>query len=68
MKEIKVREYGLWTSCTYIKWNKETSCDCFNGVGRGLRERDDEGDLINVQYKPVWNCHQNLPCTMNTSL
>jgi hypothetical protein len=28
MMEIKVRVYGGWTSYTYMKKNKETSCDC----------------------------------------
>jgi hypothetical protein len=27
IKEIKVRAYGRWTS--YMKKNKETSCNCF---------------------------------------
>jgi hypothetical protein len=24
-------------------------------------ERDGGGDVINVQYKPVWNCHTESP-------
>jgi hypothetical protein len=28
-KEIKVREYGWWTSYTYMRKNNETSCNCF---------------------------------------
>jgi hypothetical protein len=28
MKEIKVKEYGCWTSYTYTKQNDETSCNC----------------------------------------
>jgi hypothetical protein len=28
-----------------------------SGVGRRLRGRDRGGDLTNVQYKPIWNCH-----------
>jgi hypothetical protein len=24
-------------------------------------ERDGEGDLTNVQYKPIWNCHNESP-------
>jgi hypothetical protein len=26
-----------------------------------LRRRDSGGDLTNVQYKPVWNCHNEYP-------
>jgi hypothetical protein len=37
-----------------------------SGVGRRDRaQRDGEHDLANVQYKPVWNCHSESPCTMN---
>jgi hypothetical protein len=32
-----------------------------SGLGRELRGRDDGGDLINVQYKPIWNCHNESP-------
>jgi hypothetical protein len=28
---------------------------------RGGRGGDSEGNLINVQYKPIWNCHNELP-------
>jgi hypothetical protein len=35
-------------------------------VGRESRGRDSEwGDLTNVQYKPIWNCQIESPCTMN---
>jgi hypothetical protein len=27
----------------------------------GLRGRDGGGDLTNVQYKPIWNCHYESP-------
>jgi hypothetical protein len=27
------------------------------GVGRGLKGRDDGGNVKNVQYKFNWNCH-----------
>jgi hypothetical protein len=40
MKEMKVREYGAWTSCNYIKWS-----------GRRLRGEDGGDDQINVQCK-----------------
>jgi hypothetical protein len=32
-----------------------------SGVERESRERDSEGDLTNVQYKPVQNCHNESP-------
>jgi hypothetical protein len=45
-----------------MKQNKETSCNCFNGAGRELMGRDDEGGLTNVQNKPNQNCHyESLP-------
>jgi hypothetical protein len=31
------------------------------GVGRGLRGRDDGGDVNNVQYKINWSCHYKSP-------
>jgi hypothetical protein len=27
----------------------------------GVGERDGGGDLTNVQYKPIWNCHNDFP-------
>jgi hypothetical protein len=30
-------------------------------VGRGLIERDGGDNLSNVQYKPIWNCHNESP-------
>jgi hypothetical protein len=36
MKEIKVRVCGEWTSFTYVKQNKETSCNCFNWGREGV--------------------------------
>jgi hypothetical protein len=38
MKEIKVRVYDWWTSYTYMKLNKETSCNCFNWGREGIEE------------------------------
>jgi hypothetical protein len=32
-----------------------------SGARRGLRGRDSGGDLTNVQYKPIWNCHNESP-------
>jgi hypothetical protein len=32
-----------------------------SGAGRGLRERDGGGDLTNVQYKFICNCHNEFP-------
>jgi hypothetical protein len=36
-----------------------------SGVGRRSRERDGGGELTNVQYKPIWNCHNEHPCTVS---
>jgi hypothetical protein len=30
-------------------------------MGRELKGRDGGGDLTNVQYKPVWNGHNEFP-------
>jgi hypothetical protein len=40
MEEMMVREYGGWTSYTYMKSNKETSCNCFKWGGEGAEGRD----------------------------
>jgi hypothetical protein len=32
-----------------------------SGTGKGLRGRDNGGDLTNVQYKPVLNCQYESP-------
>jgi hypothetical protein len=32
-----------------------------SGVGRGMRGRDDGGDLTNEQYNPIWKFHNELP-------
>jgi hypothetical protein len=36
-------------------------------VGKRPRGRDSEGDLTNVQYKPIWNCHNEPPPKKNIS-
>jgi hypothetical protein len=30
-------------------------------MGRRLRGREGGSDLTNVQYKPIWNCHNESP-------
>jgi hypothetical protein len=37
-----------------------------SGVG-GSMGKDGEGYLTNVQYKSIWNCHNEYSCIMNTS-
>jgi hypothetical protein len=32
-----------------------------SGAERGSGGRDSECDLTNVQYKPIWNCHNESP-------
>jgi hypothetical protein len=64
MEEMKVWEYGWWTSYTYAKQNDEPSCNCFKwgGVGvAGLRGRRGKGNLTNVQSEASWNCHNESP-------
>jgi hypothetical protein len=41
--------YGRWTSYTYVKQNYKPLVIAFSGVGRGLRGRDDMGDITNIQ-------------------
>jgi hypothetical protein len=55
MKEIKMRVYGGWTAYTYMKQNKETSCNCFKWGGERVGRRDDWGDITNQ------NCHYESP-------
>jgi hypothetical protein len=50
-----------------MKQNKEAFSIALSGAGRGLRRRDDGGVLINVQYKPNWNCQYASPHIMNIS-
>jgi hypothetical protein len=38
-----------------------------SGAGRGLRGRDGGSELTNIQYKPIWNCHNESPRTTNIS-
>jgi hypothetical protein len=52
----------------YKSLKKEINAIALSGVRRGLRGRDSGGDLTNVQYIPIWNCHnQSPPCTTNIS-
>jgi hypothetical protein len=46
-------------------WNKlkKPLTIAVSGVGRGLRRRDNGGDVTNVQYKPHQNCHYDPPIT-----
>jgi hypothetical protein len=44
-------------------WNrtKKPLATAPSGAGRGLRGRDDGGDVTNVQYKSNQNCHYESP-------
>jgi hypothetical protein len=55
--KIKVRVYGWWTSYTYRNRTKKPLAIALSGAVRGLRRRDDGGDVANVRYKPNQNCH-----------
>jgi hypothetical protein len=54
MKKMKVKECGWWTSYIYMKqqWNLLQVLE----VGR-----HSGGDLTNVQYKPIWDHHNESP-------
>jgi hypothetical protein len=36
-----------------------------SGTGRELRGRNGGGNLNNVQYKAIWNCHDEFRCATN---
>jgi hypothetical protein len=44
-------------------WNRTRKplAIAFSGVGRGLKERDNGGNVTNVQYKSNRNCHYETP-------
>jgi hypothetical protein len=60
MEAMKVREYGLWASYKYIKYNDETSCICFRW-GKNFAAGDCGGNLTNVQCNPIQNWHNESP-------
>jgi hypothetical protein len=41
----------------------ETFCNCFKWDWKRLEltGRNGEDDLTNIQYKPIWNCHNEFP-------
>jgi hypothetical protein len=41
--------------------SKKPLAIALSGARRKSRERDSGDDLINVQYKPIWNCHNESP-------
>jgi hypothetical protein len=49
-KEIKVTEYGRWTSYTYMKQTKKPLASALSEVGRRLRGRDNGCNINNVQH------------------
>jgi hypothetical protein len=40
-------------------WNriKKFFAIALSGAGMGLRGKDSGDDITNLQYKPIWNCH-----------
>jgi hypothetical protein len=46
---------------------KKSFAVALSGAGRGSRGTDDGGDLTNVQYKPIQNCHYECPYITNIS-
>jgi hypothetical protein len=63
MKEIEVTVYGRWISYTYMKHKKPLAIS-LSRIRRGLKGREDEGNVNNVQYK---NHQYDLPCIMTIS-
>jgi hypothetical protein len=61
MEEMKVREYGWWSSYTYKKQNNETFCNCFKWGREGPRGRHKGGNVNNVQNKSTQNCCYEYP-------
>jgi hypothetical protein len=57
MKEIKVTVYGWWTAIPIWNKIKKPLAIALSGARRGLRRKDNGGDLINAQYKPKQNWH-----------
>jgi hypothetical protein len=42
-------------------WNREKTCNCFGWDGEELWEKEDGGNVNNIQYKSDWNCPSTLP-------
>jgi hypothetical protein len=44
-------------------WNrtKKFLVIALNGMERESTGRNSGGHVINVQYKPIWNCHNEFP-------
>jgi hypothetical protein len=45
-----------------LTWNrtKKALAIALSGAGKGSIGRDGEGDITNVQYKPIWYHHNEL--------
>jgi hypothetical protein len=54
---------GIWLMGFVYLYETELKIplQLFKWEGRGLRGRDDEGNVTNVQYKSNWNCHYESP-------
>jgi hypothetical protein len=50
-----------------MKHNEITLAIALIGMGRGLRGRDDGGNINNEQYMSNWSCHYESPYIMNIS-
>jgi hypothetical protein len=61
--ELRLR-WGNIVDGLHIRiWNrtKKPLAIALNGAGRGPRERNSGGVLTSVQYKPIWNYHNESP-------
>jgi hypothetical protein len=61
IKEIKVRKMIDGLHIFIENRTKKPLAIVLSGTGRGLRGRHSESNLTSVQYKPIWNCHNDSP-------
>jgi hypothetical protein len=58
-----------WMDFVYLyeieQRTKKPLASASSGVEKGSKGRDDMGNLTNAQCKPICNCHDKFPCTMN---
>jgi hypothetical protein len=63
--KVKERDYGegIWLMDFIYLYETELKnlAVALSGVGKGLRGRDNGGNVNNVQYKSNRNCHYNPP-------
>jgi hypothetical protein len=60
MKEMKVKAYGQQTSYIQNRTTKPLAI-ALSGTKRWLSRGGGEGNLTNIQCKPIQNCHNEAP-------